>query len=60
MTACMNLSAQTATGHVLLTGVTSLMGGITDWEATATDRIFMQRFTETANVMGLPINPTVT
>jgi len=60
MTACMDLSAQTATGHVLCPGVTSLMGGITDWEATATGRIYMQRFTETANVLGLPLNPTVT
>jgi hypothetical protein len=59
MTACMNLSAQSATGHVLLTGMTSLMGGITDWEATASSRIFAQRFTETANVLGLPLNPTV-
>lgn len=59
VTACMDLSAQTATGHVLCTGITSLMGGITDWESTATGRIYMQRFTETANVLGLPLNPTV-
>lgn len=59
MTACMNLSAQTATGHVLLTGNTSMMGGITDWEATATGRIYMQPFTATANAIGIAINPTV-
>ena len=59
VTACMDLSAQTATGHLLLEGTTSLMGGITDWEATATGRIYMQRWTETANVLGLPLNPTV-
>lgn len=59
MTACMNLSAQTATGHVWASGVTGLMGGITDWEATASGRIFMTRWTETANVLGLPLNPTV-
>jgi hypothetical protein len=58
LTACMNLSAQTATGHVLLTG-NQLLAGITDWEATASGRIYMQRYTETANVMGVPINPTV-
>lgn len=58
-TACMNLSAQTATGHVLVTGYSSLMGGITDWEATASGRIYMNRWTETANVLGLPLNPTV-
>lgn len=59
VTACMNLSAQTATGHVLATGYTTLMGGITDWEASATGRIYMNRWTETANVLGLPLNPTV-
>lgn len=59
MTACMNLSAQTATGHVLLTGNTCMMGGITDWEETATGRIFMQPFTATANAIGIAINPTV-
>ena len=57
--ACMNLSAQSATGHVLLTGMTSLMGGITDWEAAATGRIYMQSFTATANALGIPVNPTV-
>jgi len=59
MTACMNLSAQTATGHVLLTGNTCMMGGITDWEATASGRIYMQPFTATANAIGIAINPTV-
>jgi hypothetical protein len=58
-TACMNLSAQTATGHVLITGNSCIMGGITDWEATATGRIYMQPFTATANAIGLAINPTV-
>jgi len=59
VTACMDLSAQTATGHVLLTGNTCMMGGITDWEATATGRIFIQGYTNTANVIGIAINPTV-
>ncbi len=59
MTACMNLSAQTATGHMLLTGNTCMMGGITDWEATASGRIYMQPFTATANAIGIAINPTV-
>lgn len=58
-TACMDLSAQTTTGHVLLTGNTCIMGGITDWEATASGRIYMQPFTATANAIGLAINPTV-
>jgi len=59
MTACMNLSAQTATGHVLATGLTSLMGGITDWEATASGRIYIQGYTNTTNVIGIAINPAV-
>lgn len=59
MTACMNLSAQTATGHVLLTGNTCMMGGITDWEATATGRIYMQPFTSTVTAIGIAVNPTV-
>lgn len=59
MTACMNLSAQTATGHVLLTGNSCIMGGITDWEATASGRIYIQGYTNTTNVIGLAINPAV-
>jgi hypothetical protein len=58
MTACMDLSAQTATGHVLLTGNTSMLGGITDWEAVASSRIFMQPFTATTNAIGIAVNPT--
>ncbi len=60
MTACMNLSAQTATGHVLLTGNTCMMGGITDWEATASSRIYMQPFTATTNAIGIAVKPVVT
>lgn len=59
MTACMNLSAQTATGHVLVTGNPYLSLGITDWEATASGRIQMQAFSVTANTLGLAIKPTV-
>lgn len=59
MTACMNLSAQTATGHVLLTGNCCMMGGITDWEASASGRIFIQGYTNTTNVIGIAINPAV-
>ncbi len=58
MTACMDLSSQTATGHVLLTGNTSILGGITDWEASASGRIYMQPFTATTNAIGLAVNPT--
>jgi hypothetical protein len=59
MTACMNLSAQTATGHVLVTGAPFLDLGITDWEATASGRIHMQSYTATANILGLSVKPTV-
>ena len=59
MTACMNLSAQTATGHVLVTGAPFLDLGITDWEATASGRIHMQSYTSTANILGLAVKPTV-
>lgn len=60
VTACMDLSAQSATGHVLVTGLPYLSTGITDWEATASGRIQMQGFTNTANVLGIAVNPTVT
>jgi len=59
MTACMNLSAQTATGHVLVTGLPFLSTGITDWEATASGRIQMQGFTNTTNVIGIALHPAV-
>lgn len=59
MTACMNLSAQTATGRVMVTGLPFLSLGITDWEATASGRIHMQAFSVTANTLGLAIKPTV-
>ena len=55
----MNLSAQTATGHVLVTGAPYLGLGITDWEATASGRIQMQAYSVTANTLGLAIKPTV-
>lgn len=56
--AVMDLSAQTATGHVLLTGICTLTD-IDNWEATATGRIHMTSFTATANAIGKTINPTV-
>jgi hypothetical protein len=59
MTAAMDLSAQTVTGHVLLTGNCCMMGGITDWEATASGSIFIQGYTNTTNVIGIAINPAV-
>jgi len=59
MTACMDLSAQTATGHVLVTGFPFLSTGITDWEAVASGRIQMQAFNTATATIGIAINPTV-
>lgn len=54
----MDLSAQTATGHVLLTG-SQVMVGFDDWEAADSSRIFMQPASSTANAIGIAINPNV-
>jgi len=59
VTGCMDLSAQTATGHILVTGLPFLSTGITDWEATASGRIQMQAFNTATNTIGIAINPTV-
>lgn len=56
--AVMDLSAQTATGHVLLTGITSLHH-IDNWESTASGRISMTAYTATTNAVGKMINPVV-
>lgn len=56
--AVMNLAAQTATGHVLVTGNSQLCN-IDNWEATASGRIWYASFSTTANAVGKPINPTV-
>lgn len=59
VTACMDLSAQSSTGHVLVTGFPFLSTGITDWEATASGRIQMQAFNTATATIGIAINPTV-
>jgi len=56
--AVMDLSAQTATGHVLLTGNCQLHH-IDNWEATASGRISYASYSTTANAVGKPVNPTV-
>ena len=58
MTGCMDLSAQSSTGHVLVTGLPYLSTGITDWEAVASGRIQMQAFNTAAGTIGIAINPT--
>lgn len=56
--AVFDLSAQTATGHVLLTG-SQMIRGIDNWESTASGRLYIQPYTATANAIGQAINPTV-
>lgn len=58
ITSVMHTSEQTATGHILLTGNT-LMIGADDWEASDSSRIFMQPYINTANLAGIAINPNV-
>lgn len=58
ITAVMDLSAQTATGHVRMLG-TTVAQGADDWEASDSGRIYMQPWTATANAIGLAINPNV-
>lgn len=56
--AVMNLSAQTSTAHVLLTGNNQLCN-IDNWEATASGIISYASYSTTANAVGKPINPAV-
>lgn len=57
VTAVMDLSSQTATGHVRMLG-SCVSQGATDWEASASGRIYMQPYTATTTAIGLAINPT--
>ena len=56
--AAFDVSAQTATGHFLLTGDQQLIG-IDNWESTASGRLWISQATATANAVGQAINPTV-
>ncbi len=56
--AAFDVSAQTATGHFLLTGTQQLIG-IDNWESTASGRLWISQATATANAVGQAINPTV-
>lgn len=56
-TAVMDLSAQTATGHVRMLG-NVVEQGATDWEASASGRIYMQPYTATTTAIGIAVNPT--
>lgn len=57
ITGLMDLSAQTATGHVRMLGA-AVMQGATDWEASASGRIYMQPYTATTTTIGIAVNPT--
>lgn len=58
VTHAFDLAAQTATGHVLMTG-SNLLVGFDDWEASNSGRMWFQGAVNTANVIGLAINPSV-
>lgn len=54
-----DLAAQTATGHVLMTG-RQVMVGFDDWEAADSGRMYFEPASATANAIGIGINPSVT
>ncbi|MCP3681667.1 MAG: hypothetical protein GY861_03160 [bacterium] len=56
--AVFNLSAQTQTCAILMTG-SQLMVGADDWEAADSSLIWFERATATANVIGIGLNPNV-
>ena len=58
VTHVIDASAQTATGHILMTGQHTMVG-FDDWEAAASGKVWMQGYTNTANVVGIAINPAV-
>src|SRR3990167_1907093 len=56
--AVFDISAQTATGHIYLTGDTQLVD-IDNWEGTASGRLHITAYTATTNAAGKTINPVV-
>ena len=56
--AVFDISAQTATGHIYLTGDTQL-ADIDNWEGTASGRLHITAYTATTNAVGKTINPVV-
>lgn len=58
VTHVIDAAAQTATGHILMTG-TNTMIGFDDWEAADSGNVWFQGFTNTSNVVGIAINPAV-
>ena len=58
VTHVIDAAAQTATGHILMTGQ-NVMVGFDDWEAADSGKVYFQGYTNTANVVGIGINPNV-
>jgi hypothetical protein len=58
ITSVMHTSEQTATGHILITGL-PFMTGADDWEAADSGNIYMYPASATANAIGIAINPNV-
>ena len=58
ITAAFNVSAQTGTAHIIMEG-RQIVIGADDWEASNSGRLYFEPYTNTANVLGLAINPSV-
>lgn len=56
--AVFDLSAQTSTADILMTGH-NVHVGFDDWEAVNSSNLWFQGYTNTANVVGIGINPSV-
>jgi len=59
VTHVVDAAAQTATGHILMTG-RQVMVGFDDWEAADSGRLYFEPASSTANAIGIAINPAVT
>lgn len=58
VTHAFDLAAQTATGHVLMTG-RQLLVGFDDWEESDSGNMYFEPYTATANAVGIGITPAV-
>lgn len=56
LAAAFDLTSMASSGEVILKGDEFIVG-ITDWSAATDERIWMNRATATANVLGIPLNP---
>ncbi|MAG45124.1 hypothetical protein CL633_04540 [bacterium] len=58
VTHVIDAAAQTATGHIRMTGSNDMVG-FDDWEAANSSKVWFQGYTNTSNVVGIAINPSV-